>query len=141
MGRYVCLGFLLCAHALLGASLCEGDPRPRSSCAGWESLQQLRSLIPERIWEQEFSVRINRKAFQRSIAKWQMRQKRDEWGNSCVAVAHTRNYFLRSTFSGENVRLLDRYQEFECSPFWNNPPMMDDLSRLEKRILKGGPSL
>ena len=131
MRQFFILGFILVSSAFFGASLCNGDPSPKSACAGWKSLQQLRSLIPERVWEQEFTVKVNRKAFRKAIDKWSSRNKRDEMGMSCTALGKNQGYFLKSTFSGENVRLLDRYQEFQTSPFWNNPPMMDDLRNLE----------
>lgn len=65
--------------------------------------------------------------------KWSSKMKRDSIGPVCLNVGSSHGYFLRSTFSGENVRLLDRYQEFQTSPFWNNPDMLDDLNRLESK--------
>jgi hypothetical protein len=127
------IGVFLFTSALFGASLCNTDPRPKSACAGWESLQQLRTLIPERVWEQEFAVKVRKKAFRKAMDKWSSKTKKDSIGPVCMNVGSTHDYFLRSTFSGENVRLLDRYQEFQTSPFWNNPDMMDDLKSLESK--------
>jgi hypothetical protein len=121
---------LIFSTVLSAVSLCNGDPRPKSACAGWESLQQLRSLIPERMWEQEFSVSVNRKAFEKAEDKWASSKKIDDM--SCTTTGSSRFYLLRSTFSGENIRLLDRYQEFQASPFWNNPNQIDELNSIEK---------
>lgn len=138
MGRLFLGLFLVLFSAGFAEPLCSGNSHPKSFCAGWESLQQLRSLIPERIWEQEFQIQVNRRAFMRSAARWLGHQKKD-FISSCVAVGHSRQYLLRSTMSGENVRLLDQYQEFQWSPFWKNPPMLDQLHNLENQTMKEVP--
>jgi hypothetical protein len=48
-------------------------------------------------------------------------------------MAFSSDYFLQATLSGTNIRLLDRYQEFEESPFWRTPEMMRRLKALEDR--------
>lgn len=122
---------LLCSlffAPLFSAPLCIGDVTPKSPCAGWESLQQLGSLMPERIWEQEFDIQIDCSAFQKKIEEW---LPSDE--TSCL-LGHTNRYFLKSSMSGENSRLFDRYEEFEWSPFWKNPAKLDEFRRLEMKI-------
>jgi len=115
MRRILTLGLIIVGSYIWGDSLCHHTVNPKSACAGWESLQQLRTLIPERVWEQDFSIRIHRA--------------------DCTPEEY--DYLLRSTMFGENVRLLDHYQQFQTSPFWNNPPMLDAQEKLEKDILTG----
>ncbi len=130
--------WMVLASVVFGAdSLCVGDPRPKSPCAGWEALQQVRSLIPERIWEQEFSIYVDRKAFKNAFRKWNsMKHHRDLMHKTCFHLAGSKRYFLKSTFSGENARILDLYQEFEWSPYWKTPLRVEDLRGLEKQIYK-----
>jgi hemolysin activation/secretion protein len=111
--RRILTGLLTIGSSIWGASLCPNSTSPKSACYGWESLQQLRTLIPERVWEQDFVIQVQNK--------------------ECSPDLY--GYFLRSTFAGENVRLLDRYQEFQTSPFWDTPPMLDGQKILEKEIL------
>lgn len=127
---------LLMSFYTLEAALCSGDPRPQSPCAGWESLQQLNSLMPERIWEQEFSIIVDQKGFERVIPEWTLHQRREGMHQCRIALPCSNEYFLRSTMSGENTRLLDRYQEFEWSPYWKNPPRVSELRALEIKILE-----
>lgn len=115
MRRILTLGLLTLGSSIWGAALCPNSSNPKSACYGWQSLQQLRTLIPERVWEQDFIIQVQNK--------------------ECAPDMH--GYFLRSTFSGENVRLLDHTQEFLTSPFWDNPPMLDAQKILEKEILQG----
>lgn len=90
--------------------------------------QQLRTEIPERLWVQEFSFLFDRSAF-KSHLKEMIRHKNNQVGFS---LGKSRDYFLQATMSGENIRLLDRYQEFEQSPFWRTPDMMERLEWLEQ---------
>lgn len=113
MRRLAIIGSVLGASLAWGAPLCHDAMGPKSACAGWESLQQLRTLIPERMWEQDFSIQVQRK--------------------NCNLERH--DYFIRSTFAGENIRLLDSYQEFLASPFWNNLPMLERQKALEEETL------
>ncbi len=122
--------FILCSVAFADP-LCCGHERSKSFCAGWESLQQIRSLIPERIWDQEFQIRVDRKAFMKAMKGWTRKDV-----SSCMAMGENRQFFLRSTMSGENVRILDQYQEFQWSPFWKNPPMKEQLCNLENQTMK-----
>src|SRR5258708_5612181 len=109
MGRILFAIFLGLSSVLFAEPLCfSGNPRPKTLCAGEQSLQQLRSLMPERLWKEEFRVLINRKAFMQA---WH--QKKD-----CIASGHSKGYLLHVTISGENICLLDKYSEFQWSPFW-----------------------
>ena len=97
------------------------------------ALQQLRTLMPERLWVQEFSILIDRKAFRNQIKELMNRSKREKSIQSRFALAHSKDYFLHSTMSGENIRVMDRYQEFEHSPYWRTPEMLKTLYWLEDR--------
>jgi hypothetical protein len=123
---YKVIGLLWLAVALYGDSLCMGQVGPKSSCSGWESLQQLNSLMPERIWEQEFDMRLDCAAFEKKIGEWLS-------GQECsYTVARTNRYFLKTTMSGETSRLFDRYEEFEWSPYWKNLPQLNEFYSLER---------
>lgn len=96
-----------------------------------EALQQLRTLIPERVWFQEFSILVDRDGFEKQAKQLMEHKRRESTIQSRYAIAQSKDYFLYSTMSGENVRIMDLYQQFEESPFWNTPNMMDKLEWLE----------
>ncbi len=98
-----------------------------------DALQQLRSLIPERVWFQEFSILVDTEGFEDQAKKLMDHPRRDEAIEPSYAIAQSTGYFLFSTMSGESVRLLDRYQQFEQSPFWRTPEAMDRLKWLESK--------
>mgnify|MGYP003575335537 CR=1 FL=1 len=91
-----------------------------------QGLQQIRTLIPERLSDQEFSISVDRYAFAESFreipplihgskiapAKW---------------ICHSHFYYTHWTISGEPVRILDFYQEFEYGPFWLYPTAIQRL--------------
>lgn len=120
-----------------GFSLCNGDPGTHSPCAGWEALSQLGSLMPERIWEQEFEIFVDREAFKKAAIKWVEHDRQDGMHKPRYALACSNRYFLKSTMSGANSRIIDRYEEFQWSPFWKNPPRIQELRCLEAKIKKG----
>lgn len=96
------------------------------------ALQQLDTLMPERLWEQEFSIRIDSRAFEKAVRTMMEHQRREKTIQSRFAVAESRDYFLFSTMSGESVRISEQYQEFEEGVFWRTPTMMDTLTWLEE---------
>lgn len=115
------LSLLLLVFApLFGAlpPLCEGQVQPKTPCAGWEALQQVGSLIPERIWDQEFKIKVARRSFLRAFDRWTGKKSKE-----CAILGASREYFLRSAMAGENVRIADEYSEFQWSPFWKTFPM------------------
>lgn len=131
----VFLFFLLPFFSVFG-QLCTGDPSPKSPCAGWEALSQLGSLMPERIWEQDFDIRIDRRAFKRAIHRWVTKAHKTKMVPSRYVLGSSQCYFVKSTMSGDNCRLIDLYQEFEWSPYWKYPPRSDDLRFMEKQIMQ-----
>lgn len=94
-------------------------------------LQQIRDLMPERLWVQEFSILVDRSALKASVKK--NLERKGRLMRSCCSLSYTEEFLLRSTMSGANIRMLDRYQEFEQSPFWRYPEAMDRLYQLEGR--------
>lgn len=122
--------FFSCLGSAFGITLCDGDPKASSACNGWRSLQQLRTLIPERMWQEEFSVKVDKKAFQKAFEKW---KKKKPVKSTCVRFSPSKDFYVRSTFSGENIRMLDRYQEFLATPFWDYPDAMQKLKELESK--------
>ena len=53
-----------------------------------------------------------------------------------IALGRSKEYFLRTTMAGNNIRITDLYQEFEQSPFWRNPRMMYKLRTLKNEAMK-----
>ncbi len=103
--------------------------------AAVDALIQLQSLIPERIWEQEFSILVARDAFFRSLhcmnLKCAEKTMRPRFG-----IGHSHRYFLKSTMSGDPSRITDYYEEFQFSPFWRSPAMLSWLIELETREMQ-----
>lgn len=102
---------------------------------GLDAMQQLRTLMPERLWVQEFSILVKRKAFQDHLTKLMNRRWTDPSIKPSYVLAQADYYFLKSTMSGEFAQITDIYQEFEESPFWKNPLMVASLKQMEKAEL------
>lgn len=98
-----------------------------------KALQQIRSLVPERIWYEEFSILVDRAGFKKMLRDHKSHKR---GGEPVFGIACPGGYFIQSTFSGENVRILDLYQQFQFSPFWKTPAMRETLESLERKILK-----
>jgi hypothetical protein len=127
--------FAACLFSLQGLGAQMIPPATISSTVheGLESLQQIRSLMPEKIWEQDFAILIDRQAFENSLEKLERHPISEKcFEPYCIPFSANR-YFLRATLSGEPVRINDFYQEFEYSPFWRSPSMLERLDRLENQ--------
>ena len=98
-----------------------------------KALQQIRSLIPERLWYEEFSILVDRSGFREALSQHKS-QKRG--GSPVFGIACPQGYFTQTTFSGENIRILDLYQQVQFSPFWKTPHMREKLENLERQMLK-----
>jgi hypothetical protein len=93
---------------------------------GLRALQQIRTLIPERVSDEEFSILVDREAFRKSLAKLTYPLK--ESGIPAYrSIGPSHFYYSRWTISGEPVRILDFYQEFEYGPYWLYPTAMNRL--------------
>lgn len=98
-----------------------------------KALQQIRSLVPERIWYEEFHILVDRSGFVKML---QEHRSHKRGGSPIFGIACPHGYFTQTTFSGENVRILDLYQQFQFSPFWKTPRMREKLESLERKMLK-----
>lgn len=95
------------------------------------ALQQMRTLIPERLWEQEFSIRIDRTGMKREVEKLSDHRLRSQNFPAVSSVGHSVSYFDRRTISGEEIRILDTYEEFLHSPYWQTPRLLERLRKLK----------
>lgn len=86
-----------------------------------DAQQELRTIIPERLWDQEFAWLIDGPAFEKATAIRQTHRRRDRSIPSLTAIGTSEFYILRSTTSGEAIRLPDRTMEFLDSPYWKTP--------------------
>ncbi|MDE3055935.1 MAG: hypothetical protein KGI80_04495 [Verrucomicrobiota bacterium] len=86
-----------------------------------QSMQELRVLIPDRLSVQEFAI------FPESSC--QEKRESEEAGSCWSSYSHF--FYLRWTFSGDPIRILDRYLEFEYSAFWRTPGAEEHLRKME----------
>jgi len=101
-----------------------------------DALQQIRTLIPERLWYQEFAWLIDTQKFQ-SVATELANYRRGFSGTqSAISIGSSEYYFMHATFSGEAIRIMDRYLEFIDSPYWKNPDTLHYLYYLQNHYSK-----
>lgn len=93
---------------------------------GLRALQQIRTLIPERLSDEEFSIIVDRKAFAESLKSYSHPLK-EPGIPSAIATGCSHFYYSHWTISGEPVRILDFYQEFEYGPYWLYPTSVQRL--------------
>ena len=103
---------------------------------GLEAMQQLATLMPERLWLQEFSILVKRNAFKEPLKALMRHRWKEKSIQPAIALGRSKEYFLRTTMAGNNIRITDFYQEFEQSPFWRNPRMMNKLRTLKNEAMK-----
>lgn len=103
---------------------------------GLRALQQIRSLIPERFSEQEFDILVDVEGFQKPIDALCSHKFRETAIPSTCILGSSNNYLLRWTLSGEAVRILDSYQEFEYGPFWKYPTALEKLEDMESSVYR-----
>lgn len=93
------------------------------------SLKQINSLMPERLWMQEFSILVDQSGFAENAKRVLLQnEKREKTIRPSFCIAESKEYFLFATMSGDPIRIIDRYEEFEQGAFWDNP---DDVEQLE----------
>lgn len=98
------------------------------------ALQQIRTLIPERFSEEEFDILIDEAAFEKPLNELCSHKFRDTAIASTCMLGSSDRYLLRWTLSGEAVRILDSYQEFEYGPFWKYPTALECLESMESKV-------
>jgi hypothetical protein len=91
-----------------------------------DAMQQLRSLIPERNYEEMFNIHVHAHEFDLALEK-QIKQS-----NTTVSIGPVQGYFLFATTSGETIRILDLYEQFQFSPYWHIPELLEELRDVEK---------
>jgi hypothetical protein len=93
---------------------------------GLRALQQIRTLVPEREVDEEFSILVDKEAFRKAL-KEHSHPLRESGIPACKAIGDSHYYYSRWTISGESVRILDFYQEFEYGPYWLYPTAINRL--------------
>lgn len=94
------------------------------------SLQQLGSVIPERLWYQRFAI------FNKSVAdKFPTHALFDDTYPT-VSMGASRYYSLQNTVIGDPIRICDDYQEFLDSPYWKTPNGTEQLTNLQNKAKK-----
>jgi hypothetical protein len=99
-------------------------------------LQQLRTVIPERLWKEEFAVLVDRKAFQEVADQACSPLCWDSTYEPTVGVGSSHYYFLYAATTGETIRLDDQYLQFLNSPYWNTPEAIRRLFYLQHNYMK-----
>lgn len=97
---------------------------------GLRALQQIRTLIPERLVDEEFSISVDQTAFALAIESLVSHPLREENIPAIRAFGQSHFYSSRWTVSGEPVRLLDDYLTFEYGPYWDYPTALHALDDL-----------
>lgn len=93
---------------------------------GLRALQQLRTLIPERLVNEEFAIIVDRNAFNEALRS--VSHPMEQPGVPSIKTICCSNYYYsRVLLSGEPIRILDFYQEFEYGPYWRYPTSMHRL--------------
>src|SRR3990167_721663 len=93
---------------------------------GLQALQQIRVLIPERLSVEEFSILVDQKGMESSLDGKHLSAS----DLVTLGVGVSKSYYLRWTITGEPVRILDSYLEFEYGPYWLYPTAMERLQEL-----------
>lgn len=123
--RIACLLFPLCLLALP-----RGEQRAIQNTL--YGLQQLRTVIPERLWSDEFAVIVDQAAFAKVASEEKTPPaKTDALYPTYVGISSSDYYFLYAVTSGEPIRLDDRYLRFINSPYWNSPEAIRKLFYLQ----------
>ncbi len=98
---------------------------------GLRALQQIRTLIPERLSEEEFSILVEWTAFQEPLEQLAANALKAPGIPSAKELGCSRFYYSHWTLSGEPIRILDSYQEFEYGPYWLYPTAMERLWEID----------
>jgi len=93
---------------------------------GLRALQQIRTLIPERLSTQEFAIVVDEQAFNEALKNYRHPIKEPSVP-SAMSACSSRYYLTWWTISGEPVRLMDSYQQFEYGPYWRYPTALHQL--------------
>jgi hypothetical protein len=103
---------------------------------GLRAMQQLRTLIPERLSDEEFSIIVDQKAFAERHKTYSNSMK-EEGIPAAKAIGCSHFYYSHWTIAGEPVRILDYYQEFEYGPYWLYPTAVQRLYDMHHTTTSG----
>lgn len=92
-----------------------------------DALQQLRTLIPDRLWEEEFALLVDKSGFQDLASELAKHPRLYDSQRSVSGIGSSKYYFLHAAITGEPIRLDDRYLEFLDSPYWKTPEALKRL--------------
>lgn len=115
------LSLALCCPILLFATVSS------DLSVGLRALQQIRTLIPERLSDEEFSIVVDRKAFIEPLNQLANHPLKESGIPSAKELGCSQFYYSHWVISGEPIRILDFYQEFEYGPYWLYPSAMEKL--------------
>ena len=99
-------------------------------------LQELRTVIPERLWTEEFAVLVDNAAFEKAAKETDVPAHIDPDYLPSIAAGSSKYYFLYAATTGEPIRLDDRYLQFLDSPYWNSPDAVRKLYYLQHNYMK-----
>jgi hypothetical protein len=126
-------GFLAC----LPLSLVAAPPGERMAVQNTlYGLQELRTVIPERLWQEEFALLVDTKAFEEVASQTKESSIWDSRFEPTVEIGPSEYYFLYAATTGETIRLDDRYLQFLNSPYWNAPEVVRQLYYLQRNYMK-----
>lgn len=99
-----------------------------------EALQQFGSVVPERLWYQEFAL-LMASGFQATVDKLSDHPTNFA-SRPAVWIGSSKYYFLEQTVSGDPVRIGDEYTEFLESPYWKTPHGVRHLNYLQHKAIQ-----
>jgi hypothetical protein len=99
-------------------------------------LQELRTVIPERLWQEEFALLVDTKAFEEATCQTKESSIWDSKYEPSIGICPSEYYFLYAATTGETIRLDDRYLQFLNSPYWNAPEVVRQLYYLQRNHIK-----
>lgn len=101
-----------------------------------DALQQLRTLIPDRLWEEEFAMLVDAEGFQEMAPELAKHPRVYASQRSVTGIGSSEYYFMHAAMTGEPIRLDDRYLEFLDSPYWKTPEAIYRLYYLQHNYQK-----
>ncbi len=99
------------------------------------SLQQMWSVIPERLWYQRFAILVNDAKFQSAMNTYSAHPLL-MGSDPVTGLGGSSYYYLQNTVIGDPIRISDDYQQFFDSPYWKAPDQLQKLNNLQNKALK-----
>lgn len=99
------------------------------------SLQQLWSVIPERLWYQRFAILLNQSRFKAAVKGYAARPLLIE-SDPIMGFGTSSYYSLQNTVSGDPIGMSDDYVQFLNSPYWKTPDELLQLNNLQNKAFR-----